>query len=412
VLADRLKWLSFVSVAELVEVPEPVEEKRGDLAIMLTGGGARAAYQVGLLRGIAHHFPHLRFEIITGVSAGAINAIFLAAKQGTLVRQVEELTELWSALECNHVFLPNWGRLIPFRTALHSILPGRLSRRPHGVFNSSPLGELLRGIFDCPIEGSAIPGIRERFAEGSLKAVALIGLDYTTGQNVRWIEGRNLEIFEGPNRRNVPCQLTIEHILASAALPFVFPAIRIGDRWYGDGGIRLSAPLSPAVHLGARRVLAMSTAYQRTPEEASTPSVRGYPPAAQVLSQLVNAVFLDAIEEDVSRMQRMNEMIDHLSDSERNGLRRIELFVMRPSQDLGILAGKFQRYLPTGLRLFTRALGAQETASPDFLSMLMFEPRFTRELIAIGEHDVEGQLEQLRVFLGEKAGPREVSIAV
>lgn len=141
------------------------------------------------------------------------------------------------------------------------------------------------------------------------------------------------------------------------------------------------------------------------------PAVRGYPPAAQVLGQLVNAVFLDAIEEDVSRMQRMNEMIDHLSNSERNGFRRIGLFVMRPSQDLGKLAGEFQRYLPTSLRLFTRALGGDETASPDFLSMLMFEPRYTRELIAIGEHDVEGQLEELRVFLGEPVKPREVCLA-
>jgi len=203
------------------------------------------------------------------------------------------------------------------------------------VFTSNPLAELLRGMFDCPIEGSAIYGIRERFAEGVLKAVALMGLDYSTGQSVRWVQGRNLEMFEGKNQRNVPCELTIEHILASGAIPFAFPAVRIADRWYGDGGIRLSAPLSPAVHLGARRVLAMSTGYERTPAEASTPTVRGYPPAAQVLSQLVNAVFLDAIEEDVVRMQKMNEMIDHLPVSERNGYRRIELLVLRPSQDLG-----------------------------------------------------------------------------
>ena len=400
-----------MSVPELVEVPERAEEGRGDLAVMLTGGGARAAYQVGLLRGIAKHFPHLRFEIITGVSAGAINAIFLAAKPGTLADKVDQLSDLWCALECRHVFRPNYTRLIPFRTALHSLLPGLLTRRPHGLFDANPLAELLAELFDAPDPAAALPGIRENLARGWLKAIALIGLDYATGQSVRWVQGRNLEIFEGTNRRNVPCELTLNHILASGAIPFAFPAVRIADRWYGDGGIRLSAPLSPAVHLGARRVLAMSTAYQRTQEEASTPAVRGYPPAAQVLSQLVNAVFLDAIEEDVVRMERMNEMIDHLSDSERNGFRRIELFVLRPSQDLGILAGKYQRFLPTSVKLFTRALGADETASPDFVSMLMFEPNYTRELIETGERDVESRLEDLRAFFGEHLRPREVFLA-
>jgi NTE family protein len=400
-----------MSVPELVEVPEREEEERGDLAIMLTGGGARAAYQVGLLRGIARHFPNLQFEIITGASAGAINAIFLAAKQGSLADKVDELTDLWCALECRHVFRPNYTRLVPFRAALHSLLPGLLTRRPHGLFNSTPLAELLATLFDAPDHGAAIGGIRENLARGWLKAVALIGLDYSTGQSVRWLQGRNLEIFEGTNKRNVPCELTLNHILASAAIPFAFPAVRIGDRWYGDGGIRLSAPLSPAVHLGARRVLAMSTAYERTPAEASTPTVSGYPPAAQVLSQLVNAVFLDAIEEDVVRMQGMNEIIDRLPTSERNGYRRIELLVLRPSQDLGILAGEYQRFLPASVKLFTRALGADETASPDFVSMLMFEPNYTRELIETGERDVESRLEDLRVFLGDAARPREVSLA-
>jgi NTE family protein len=154
----------------------------------------------------------------------------------------------------------------------------------------------------------------------------------------------------------------------------------------------------------------MSTGHERTLKEASTPSVRGYPPAAQVLSQLVNAVFLDAIEEDVVRMQKMNEMIDHLPVSERNGYRRIELFVLRPSQDLGILAGEYQKYLPRSVRLVTRALGADETASPDFVSMLMFEPRYTRKLIETGERDVDSRIEELRTFLGEDAEPREVSL--
>ena len=390
-----------MSIAELLPVTDEPVEAPDDLAIVLTSGGARAAYQVGLLRGIAHHFPHLRFQIVAGVSAGAINAVFLAAKQGTLTEKVEQLTDLWCRLECHQVFSPNYARFIPFRTALRSMMPHRFNRRPHGLFNAAPLDALLRDLFDCHIRCAPIHGIRANLQTGRLKAVALIGLDYSTGQSVRWVQGRDIDVFEGTNRRNDRAELTVEHIMASAALPFVFPAVYIDDRWYGDGGMRLSAPLAPAVHLGAKRILAMSTGYQRTAAEASTPSVEGYPPAAQVLSQLVNAIFLDVIDEDVVRMERMNELIEQLSPEQRNGFKKIGLLVLRPSRDLGKIAGEFQRNLPRSVRLFTKTLGAYETESPDFVSMLMFEPNYLRTLIELGEHDIEAKLEGLRIFFAQ-----------
>jgi NTE family protein len=234
---------------------------------------------------------------------------------------------------------------------------------------------------------------------GELTAVALITLDYSTGQSVRWVQGRNSDVFEGPNRRSALTNLTIDHVLASAALPFLFPAIQIENAWHGDGGIRLAAPLSPAVHLGATRILAMSTGYQNEPYEM-TPFT-AYPPTAQILSQLVNAVFLDVIDEDVARMDRMNEMVRKIPAEERNGFRPIDLFVLRPSVDIGRLASEYERYLPRGVKLLTRALGARETESSDFLSMLMFEPNYTRRLIEIGEADVEGRLPELKTFFGE-----------
>ncbi|MEA2344272.1 MAG: hypothetical protein QOF63_2441 [Thermoanaerobaculia bacterium] len=390
---------------ELVQPSEEVgSEPRGDLAVMLTGGGARAAYQVGVIKGLARHFPDLRFQIITGVSAGAINAAFLAAHEGSLRECTEELANLWCSLECRHVFRPNYAALLPFRTALKAILPPRMSKRPHGLLNAGPLAETLRDAYHCPIRNQPIAGIRRNLVRGDLKAVGLIGLDYTTGQSVRWTQGRVSDTFEGPNRRSVQAEITVEHVLASAALPFVFPAVKIDDQWYGDGGIRLAAPLSSAVHLGARRILAMSTGYQRTPDEANTPEIGGYPPVAQIMGQLINAVFLDVIDEDVTRMERMNEMISKLDASQRNGFKPIDLFVMRPSVDLGRLAGEHEKYLPRNMKLLTRALGTRETESPDFISMLMFEPHYTTALIKIGENDVASRLDEFRVFLGEPAG--------
>lgn len=386
-------------------MPYGVEGEAGDLAVMLTGGGARASYQVGLIRGLARHFPHLRFQIITGVSAGAINAVYLASKDGDLSVVAESLTKLWMDLQCQHVFTPNYTALLPFRGVIKSVFPRRMPGGPHGFFNAAPLANLLREVFTCPIRRMPIAGIRRNIDRGLLKALALVALDYSTGQSVRWVQGRDIDVLENTNRRRESVELTIEHVLASAALPFVFPAVRIGDGWYGDGGIRLNAPLSTALHLGASRILAMSTGYQRTAVEASRPVVRGYPPAAQIISQLVNAIFLDAIDEDVARMERMNEVLRQLPPDRRDGMKPIDLFVLRPSSDLGKLAGEYQKYLPASVRLFTRALGADETESPDVVSMLMFEPRFTRVLIETGERDVENRLDELRAFLGDNVRP-------
>src|SRR6185503_12702632 len=187
--------------------------------------------------------------------------------------------------------------------------------------NAGPLAELLRRVLNTPYRGMAIEGIKHNLADGNLKAVALITLDYSTGQSVRWVQGRSADVYEGPNRRVELTEMTVEHVLASAALPFIFPAVQIGKGWYGDGGIRLSAPLSSAVHLGARRIIAMSTGYQRTADEANTPVVRGYPPAAQIMGQLLNAIFLDVIDEDVVRMERLNEMIRKLPHEDRAGFK-------------------------------------------------------------------------------------------
>ncbi len=395
-----MQWLSCVSALERENVTPITVNDGGDLAVMLTGGGARAAYQVGLLKGLARHYPNLRFQIVTGVSAGAINAVFLAAHRGSLADKVDELANVWLELECSSIWKFDWKTKLPFRTALASMFPRHRWTKPQGLVDPTPLARLLYRILHAK-PGHPIRGIADNIRSGDLHAVAINTLDYSTGQSVRWLQGRNIDVFDGPNRRNAPTELTVEHVLASCALPFLFPAVRIGSQWHGDGGIRLAAPLSPAVHLGARRIIAMSTGYQRTSDEANRPVVRGYPPAAQILGQLMNAIFLDVIDEDVVRMERMNDFIEKLDARERDGLKAIDLLVLRPSQDLGKLAGTYEKYLPRHMKMIVRALGATETESPDFVSLLIFEPNYTRELIAIGESDVEARLDDIRRFLGD-----------
>ena len=404
-LAAGVQLLIHMSVPALF-APHIVadEEPGGDLAVMLTGGGARAAYQVGLIKGIARHFPRLKFRIVTGVSAGAINAAYLAAKQGTLGQKAEQLDRMWCELSCDSIYQFQWKAFLPFRSALASISPKKnrwAASKPHALVDTTPLRDLLCRILSAA-PGRPVPGIEANIRSGDLTALALMTIDYSTGQTVRWVQGRSFDIHEAPNRRTAITKFTIEHVLASAALPFVFPAVNIQGEWHGDGGIRLAAPLSSAVHLGARRIIAMSTGYQPTAEEAVTREITGYPPAAQILNQLVNAIFLDVIDEDVVRMERMNEMIRKLHPAEREGLKPIDLLVLRPSVDLGKLAGEFEHLLPRKIKLLVRSLGAKETESPDFISLLMFEPEYTRRIIEIGQADVETRLPEIREFLGEE----------
>jgi NTE family protein len=201
-------------------------------------------------------------------------------------------------------------------------------------------------------------------------------------------------------------RLTLEHILASAALPMFFPAVRIGSEWFGDGGVRLTAPLSPALHLGANRILAISTRYDRSKAETAMPTVPGYPPPAQVLGSLLNAVFLDLIDQDALRLHRINELLERLPADRRDGMRIVDLLVIRPSRDLGRLAAEFEPQLPRAFRFMTRGLGTREQKSPDLLSLLLFQQDYIRRLMEIGARDAEARADALDAFLAPLLPPR------
>jgi NTE family protein len=187
--------------------------------------------------------------------------------------------------------------------------------------------------------------------------------------------------------------------MASAALPLFFPAIQIDQAWYGDGGIRLSAPLSPALHLGAHKILAVSTRYVRTQAEIGRVEVVGYPPPAQVIGVLYNSVFLDVIDQDALRLDRMNRVLKKLPEEERDGLRVVELLVRRPSRDLGRLARYYEPRLPSTFRFLSRGWGTRQMSSPDILSMLMFQPDYIRRLIELGEADAEVEADDIDAFI-------------
>jgi len=379
-----------------------VGNQPGRLAIVMSGGGARAAYQVGLLQTLAKHRPDLELDILTGVSAGAINAAHLAGHPGSFAAATDALGALWLGLSADHVFRTDWLSLFgrALRAGLQLISGGRkIPGRPQGMVDTEPLRRFLYRAFDAEPQTGALTGIRANLARRRLRAVAVTTSSYSAGTSVTWVEGEQIAPWTRSHRLGVNCQLNVEHVMASSALPLFFPSVALDGQWHGDGGIRLSAPLSPAVHLGAQRIIAISTRHQSgSAAVANAPMIDGYPPPAQIAGSLINALFLDLLDGDALRLERINDLLARIPEDRRDGLHPVELLLFRPSRDLGALANDYEPQLPRGFRFLTRGLGTQQTRSNDFLSLVMFQPDYLQQLLELGRADGERRLDELLAF--------------
>ncbi len=382
------------------EAGEPRERPR--IGLVLTGGGARAAYQVGLVRHLAARMPEFHFDVLTGVSAGAINASFLASHPGSAAEATEDLSRVWLDLTPDHVFrddgLSLGGMVVRW---LLNLASGGLRYRPQvrGLVDTSPLGSHLGRVLGAEAaNGRTLPGIADNVARGRLDAVAVTTVEWSTGHTVTWVQGRDIKTWERPKRRSERALLTLDHVLASASLPLIFPAVRIGNAWHGDGGVRLTSPLSPALHLGCDRLIAVSTRHEPTHLTSADPV---YPPPAQFAGVLLNAVFLDQLDQDANRLELVNGLLARMPESERGSFRLVDLVLLRPSEDLGRLATRFEPRLPKALRFMTRGLGTRDTKSPDLLSLLMFQPDYIRAMIEVGERDAEARHAEIAALVGD-----------
>lgn len=372
-----------------------------DLGIALGGGGARAAYQVGFLRAAARLFPNLRIPYVTGVSAGAINAAHLASHHGTFLQSAQELSDLWERLQVEDVFRTDSRSLAMnvLRWANQLLSGGAPHKHVRGLVDTQPLRSYLTDVLHA-VSGE-LTGISYNVATGRIRAAAISTSSYTTGQSITWVQGKEIETWERPQRRARRCVLTVEHVMASTALPLFFPAVELEDGWHGDGSVRLTAPLSPALHLGARRIIAISTRYAASYEEADNPEVRGYPPPAQVAGVLLNSIFLDLLDNDAMELQRINHLVLRTPPERRDGLRPLKLLVLRPSLDLGKLSSEYEPRMPRALRFLTRGLGTQEIQSPDFLSFILFQHDYLCTLMDLGEKDAMARAEEIDAFIRE-----------
>jgi NTE family protein len=370
-------------------------------ALLLAGGGARGAYQVGVLRSVARAFPDLRFPILTGVSAGAINSTMLANSASDFPDAVEELAQHWESLTLDQVFRTNFTALGAnvARWMFRVACGGRAHLLPPicGMVDTDPLRRFLMRIFGT--NDGVIRGIAKNIREGRLTAAGIATTRYPTAQSVTWVQGDGIEPWSSAERCGIPATLTVEHVMASSSLPLVFPAAKLANGWHGDGGIRLTAPLSPLVQLGADRIIAISTSIEPGQSEADRPT-EDYPPPATVMGVLLESVFLDMLDADACEMRRMNRLLAEHPKSKELGLRRVEALVIRPSQDLGVIASQFEDELPRTLRHIVRGLGSRETNRSDLIATLLFQPLFIRKMIEIGERDGLQRCSEIASFLG------------
>ena len=392
------------------------------VGLLLTGGGARAAYQVGVLEAIADlrlaarvTDPGSPFGVITGTSAGAINAAVLATRADDFDGGVRRLVAVWKDFRPEQIYRTDvlwsidvgsgrWG--VPF--GLKWLFNFWKHRQPRSMLDNTPLAELLERM--VPLD--RLPGLMEA---GCLKALAVNASSYSTGENYTFYQSASsVQPWVRSHRIAIPGRITQAHLLASSAIPFVFPTVGIATRgehveYFGDGSIRQVAPLSAAVHLGAQRVLAIGASRLYEPQDVPRPNMHtGYPTLAQIAGHAISSIFLDALAVDVESMQRINRALALIPESQRAGtkLRPIELLVISPSERVDVIASRHTKALPELLR---RMLGHLSSSGPPedeavkasaLASYLLFDAGFTRELMELGRADTLRQRDAVCAFFG------------
>jgi len=393
-------------------------EKRGmsfKTGLILSGGGARAAYQVGVLQALAEILPkntRQPFPIITGTSAGALNALGLAGRPGTFRYRTQALSTIWSSLESAAIYRTSGFAVT--RNALKiawSMLGGQSNHiTPLALLDNQPLRELLA-------EAIQFTHIERAVTGGELEAIGLTAMNYSNGHSTTFYQGQaHIAPWSRARRHSVACKLGVEHLLASSALPTLFPATRIGQHYFGDGALRQSRPLSAAIHLGADRLFIVGVSDQMNQPSLVDGHPLPPPTITQVLGQMLNGVFLDSIDADLETLHRVNALLSDRSNRELSrpgidGMRLIDSLIISPSQSLSEIAREYVNELPRATRRFlnvTRSI--RDNGSGGALSYILFEPGYCQHLLRLGYDDAMAQRERISAFFDLGASPSDQQI--
>jgi len=372
------------------------------IGLVLPGGGARGAYQVGVLKAIAEILPRRAqspFSVISGTSAGAINSVVLASRAQLFHVGVAELENVWRNFRSEQVFKSDAWTLS--RNSLHwlaaMVTGGMGSHNPKTLLDNSPLRELLRKRIN-------FAAVQKAIDRGYIDAVTVTAAGYSSAQSVSFYQGAHeIGPWHRVRRTGRPDSLNLDHLMASIAVPIVFPPVLLGNEYFGDGAMRQATPLSPAVHLGADRILVIGARNEVTDPEPHAPEEAPYPSLGRVAGYVLDALFMDGLSADLERLTRINLMLDQVPgrtiEGDEGHLRSIDALVMLPSEDIREIASRHVRELPRPVRVLLKGLGAMNRGGMQLASYLMFESGYTRELIALGYRDAMRRRVELEDFL-------------
>jgi NTE family protein len=383
--------------------PFPAGRMKPRAGLVLTGGGARAAYQVGVVKAVRDILGSPvknPFPIVCGTSAGAINAATLAVFADDFSRAVGNLLEVWEHMRCEHIYRTDAWHIMRTGARWLSAMMLLSRHNPVSLLDNQPLREMLGRNLDF----SKIQG---HIDSGALYAVCVTCSGYTSGQSVSFFQGGSgIEGWERNQRIGAAVTLKLDYLLASAALPFIFPAVKVHREYFGDGSMRQIAPVSPALHLGADRVLIVGTGRQMSGEARARSNV--YPSLAQIAGHALNSIFLDSLMVDIERLERINRTVtlippDKISDSGVQ-LRPVKVLFITPSQPIERIAARFLHELPGTVRFILRPTGALNRSGSNLASYLLFEEAFCRALVDLGYQDTAARESEVREFFDLEEG--------
>jgi NTE family protein len=372
--------------------------------LILSGGGARAAYQVGVLKAVhrllpkGHYYP---FDIISGTSAGAINGAALASFADNYRIGIRHLERIWSNFSCDQIYHTDTVGLSRalMRMTGGLLLGARRREAPLALLNNAPLRQLLGEVirFDA---------IEDAINNQHLHALAINCSGLSSGESVAFFQGHySLSNWQRQRRIGRRTELTVDHLMASAAIPMIFPAVRLHHEYYADGAVRQLAPMSPALHLGAEKLLVIGVSGRAHRPNPPAMQDEAYPTPAKVMGHMLNAAFLDSMETDIERLQRINRTVSLIPEKVRKRqameLRHIGLLEISPSQSLDDIAGQHVAEMPKALRLLLGGSGNAAHSGSGILSYLLFSRGYCQALIQLGYDDGLQRADEIRQFFSD-----------